>query len=144
MASINIQASQLKHANGVARMLGVIAKAYAFHINGAKDDKSTETGKVAMRKVGQNVLREIAKPGAKVPFHNLDGMLSWIENNKQISLPVVAQMSQQVPSDFMGACTVEAWRHLHATIVARALEIQALRKVETDRVHTCAEAPATI
>jgi len=137
---VKLSADQIKHANTVARVMVCISNAYAFHLDGGASEVTEKIGKAAMRRIGALVLRDIANPGAKgVPFHNLDGMLRYVEVNKQASQATLALVKDMNLTDLIGACTVEAWRALHATIVQRATLAQTLRKVETERTQTCAE-----
>jgi hypothetical protein len=99
--------------SNVALIVSIAAAVSEFH---ASDDSKSAKGRNAMRRLGMFALKRIIKDDAKVPFANVDGMLGFINTQRQALEN--ALKSCQTESTFYDACTVEAYK----SIVRKGLE----------------------
>lgn len=113
----------------VALIVSIAAAVAEFH---ADDTNKSTKGRNAMRRLGMFALKRIMKDDAKVPFANVDGMLGFINMQKQILEN--ALKGCHVESTFYEACTVEAYKSIIRKGLDAVESFQANWKAEKEAV----------
>ena len=129
--SLEITSSLLKSTSVTRRLCVCLANAISEYRS--NDTDRTSTGRNAMLRIGMFVLRDIAKPGAKVPFVNVDQMLAYVNRAKQEAAQAVASLDK-LPSmqGFVSVCTILAWRKLHTDTITACETFQTEWKAGTN------------
>lgn len=122
MTVINIDREAIKLATRAKNLCNALCNALTEY---QSEDGGSKRGRNAMRRLGGIVLRRVQNDNANVPFHNIDTMLSYINDAKLNAERTIKRIDSGAKSGFLDACKLASWRDTHSRIVASCEVFQA-------------------